>query len=67
MNEKIVKKKESSCNAGAAGDTDCIPGSGKIPPEENMTIHSSVLAWRLPWAEEPGGLQSIALQRVGHD
>ena len=32
-----------------------------------MTTHSSILAWRLPWTEEPGGLQSIGLQRIGHD
>ena len=32
-----------------------------------MAIHSSTLAWRIPWTEEPGGLQSIGLQRVGHD
>ena len=35
--------------------------------EEHMTSHSSILAWRIPWTEEPGGLQSISLQRVGHD
>ena len=34
--------------------------------EEVMAIHSSVLAWRSPWTEEPGGLQSVGLQRVGH-
>ena len=32
-----------------------------------MATHSSVLAWRMPWTEEPGGLQSMGLQRVGHD
>ena len=32
-----------------------------------MATHSSMLAWRIPWTEEPGGLQSIGLQRVGHD
>ena len=37
------------------------------PNEEGMTTHSSILAWRIPWTEEPGGLQSIGLQRVGHD
>ena len=35
--------------------------------EEGMAIHSSILAWRIPWREEPGRLQSIGLQRVGHD
>ena len=37
------------------------------PLEEGITTHSSILAWRIPWAEEPGGLQSIGLQRVGPD
>ena len=37
------------------------------PLEEGMATHSSILAWRIPWTEEPGGLQSIGSQRVGHD
>ena len=37
------------------------------PLEEGMTNHSSILAWRIPWTEEPGGLQSMGSQRVGHD
>ena len=37
------------------------------PLEKGMATHSSILAWRIPWTEEPGGLQSIGLQRVGHD
>ena len=37
------------------------------PLEKGMATHSSVLAWRIPWAEEPGGLQSMGSQRVGHD
>ena len=35
--------------------------------EKEMTIHSSTLAWKIPWTEEPGRLQSIGLQRVGHN
>ena len=35
--------------------------------EEGMATHSSTLAWRIPWIEEPGGLQSMGLQRVGQD
>ena len=35
--------------------------------EEEMATHSSVLAWRMPWTEEPGWLQFTGLQRVGHD
>ena len=37
------------------------------PLEEGMATHSSVLAWRIPWTEEPGGLQSMELQRVRQD
>ena len=35
--------------------------------EKEMATHSSILAWRIPWLEEPGGLQSMGLQRVRHD
>ena len=35
--------------------------------EEEMATHASILAWKIPWTEEPGGLQSIGLQRVRHD
>ena len=45
-----------------------VPSLGREDPlKEDIATHSSVLAWRIPWAEEPGGLQSIGLQRVGHD
>ena len=37
------------------------------PLEEALATHSSVLAWRIPWTEEPGGLQSMGLQRVKHN
>ena len=37
------------------------------PLEEGMATYSSLLAWKIPWTEEPGGLQSIGLHRVGHD
>ena len=49
-----------------AGDLGSIPGSGKSL-EKGMATHSSILAWRIPWTEEPRGLQSIASQRVGHN
>ena len=55
--------KESACDAG---DTGSIPGSGS-PLEKGMATHSSILAWRISGTEEPGGLQSIGLQRVGLD
>ena len=37
------------------------------PLEKEMAIHSSILAWEIPWTEEPSGLQSMGSQRVGHD
>ena len=40
---------------------------GKDPHEKEMATHSSILAWRTPWIEEPGGLQSTGLQRVRHN
>ena len=55
--------KESACNAGDPG---LISGSGRSPGEGNGN-HSSILAWRIPWMEEPGGLQSMGSQRVGHN
>ena len=37
------------------------------PLEKDMATHFSILAWRIPWTEQPGGLQFMGLQRVGHD
>ena len=51
--------------AASAGDAGLVPGLRR-PPEKEMATHSSVLAWKIPWTEEPGGLQFIGLQRVGH-
>ena len=56
--------KESTCNTG---DVSWIPGSGRPPPEKEMATHFSVLAWEIPWTEEPGRLQSMGSQRVRHD
>ena len=58
--------KESACNAGDTGDGDLIAGSGRSLGKE-MATHCSVLAWKTQWTEEPGGLQSMGLQRVRHD
>ena len=45
-----------------------IPSLGREDPlEKEMATHSSIVAWRIPWTEETGRLQSIASQRVGHD
>ena len=40
---------------------------GEDPLERDIATHSSVLVWEVPWIEEPGGLQSMGSQRVGHD
>ena len=48
------------------GDLGLISGLGRSL-EKEMATHSSILAWKTPWTEEPGGLQSTGLQRVGHD
>ena len=50
--------KESACKAPDAGDTDSIPGLGRSL-EEEMATHSSILARKIPWTEEPGRLQSM--------
>ena len=49
------------------GETWVLSLGQEDPLEKRMAIHSSVLAWRIPWTEEPGGLQSTGLQRVGHE
>ena len=54
---------ESACNAGNPGS---IPGLGRSL-EKGMATLSSILAWRISWTEEPGGLLSMGSQRVGHD
>ena len=53
--------KESACSAGDPGS---IPGLE--PPGEGHAAHSSILAWRIPWTEEPDGLQSMGSQGVEH-
>ena len=55
--------KESACNTGDPGS---IPGQ-EDPLEKGMATYSSVLAWRIPWTEEPGRLQFMGSQRVGHN
>ena len=55
MYQSLGKKKENACNAG---DPSSIIGSGTFPGEE-METHFSILAWRIPWIEKPGGLQSM--------
>ena len=54
---------ESTCNTGDMGSI----LDQEDPPEKEIAMHSSILAWRIPWTEEPGGLWSLGSQRVGHD
>ena len=53
-------------NAGDIGDVGLIPWC-KRSPEKEMATHSSIFAGMIPWTQEPGGLLSMGLQRVGHD
>ena len=53
--------KNPPANAGNIRDMDSIPGSGRSPGKE-MAAYSSILAWKIPWTEEPGGLQSMGSQ-----
>ena len=58
---------EFKVSASNAGDPGSIPGSGRSPGEGNGISHSSILAWRIPWTEKPGRLQSMGSQRDGHN
>ena len=58
--------KNPAANAGDVRDVGLIPG-WEDPLEEGIATHFSILAWRISWTEEPGGLLSIGLQRVRHD
>ena len=55
--------KESTCNAGHLGS---VAGLGRSPGGGHAT-HSSIPTWRIAWTEEPSRLQSMGLQRIGHD
>ena len=60
--------KSLPASAGNAGDSGSIPGLGRSSSlEKEMTTPSSILAWKIPWTEEPGRLQSLGSQRVGHN
>ena len=62
-----LEVKNPPVNAGdTVGDAGSIPGSGSSL-EEGMATHSSILAWRISWKEEPGGLQFMGSKRIGHD
>ena len=70
-----VCKTEHTCFTGAAvaknlpatQETQIQSLGGDDPLEEEMRPHSSILAWKIPWTEEPSGLQSMGSQRVRHD
>ena len=66
FNEKSPGASDDKKYTFNAGDPGSIPGSEGSPGEGKGT-HSSILAWIIPWTEEPGGLQSIGFQRVRHD
>ena len=58
--------KNLPANVGDRGDAGSIPGSVRSS-RVRMPTHTSILAWRIPWTEEPGRLQSMGLKRVGHN
>ena len=58
--------KNLPARAGDVGEVGSVPRL-EGPLEEGMATHSSNLAWRIPWTEEPGGLQSMGSQRIGHN
>ena len=65
LSQVTLEVKNLPANAGDVRDTGLIPGLGRSPAE-GMATHSSFLAWRIPWTEESGVLQSMGLQRVEH-
>ena len=58
-----LDSEESVCHVGDVGS---VPGQ-EDPLEKGMATHSTILTWRIPWTEDPSGLQSRGLQRVGHN
>ena len=59
--------KEPACQCRRHRKLGFNPWGVEDPLEKGMVTHSSIPAWEIPWTEEPGGLQSIGSQRVGHD
>ena len=65
--QMVLVVKNPPANAGDVGDVGAIPGSRRVPWRNPLIeAHSSILAWRIPWTEEPGRPQSIVSQRIGH-
>ena len=64
--QEVLVVKNPPANAGDIRDV--VHSLGwEDPLEEGMATHTNILAWRIPWAEEPGRLQSMGPQRVGHE
>ena len=66
MNGRLGNGGSEVKNLSAMQETQVCSLHWEDPLEKGMATHSSVLAWSIPWTEEPGGLQSMGLQRVGH-
>ena len=66
VSQVVLVVKNSTANAGDVRDMGSIPGSGRSL-EKGMATHSSILAWRIPWTEEPGGIQSMGSQSFQHE
>ena len=60
-------KKKKKKNLPAMQETEVWSLGWEDPQEKGMATHSSILAWRIPWTEEPDGVQSMELQWVGHN
>ena len=67
VSQKGFSMAQTVKNLPAMQDTRLRFLSQEDPLEKGMATHSSILAWRIPWTEEPGGLQSMVQRRVGHD
>ena len=63
----VLVVKNPPANAGDIRVPGLIPGSGRSPGKKSLATHSSILAWKIPWKEEPGRLQSIGSQKLGHN
>ena len=63
----VLVVKNLPSNGGDVKDRGLIPGLGRSPGEGTGKRNSSILEWRIPWIEEPGGLQSVGSQKVRHD
>ena len=63
----VKKKKKSACQCRKTQEMQVGFLGWQDPLEEEMATHSSILAWRIPWTEEPGSLQSMRLHGVGLD